>query len=301
MRSQPDERVVEARLLDTQLVQDDAVARQCGDQLGDRRVRARHRDPLTVPLDRTDGRQRAELLDVHVAGGDEGDHLGLRRAGQVGRAPSSDDPSAGPVTVVDHDDAVAQPFGLFHEVRDEHDCHTGVANVLDQRPCLPSGRRVQTGGQLVEDDDLGTSDQRERNGKPLLLAAGEFGEADGRVLGQPEPGEQFAPVGGLGVEAREQRHRLGHGDLVLQLALLQLGTEHRRHRGPVVMGIPTEHPHGPAVGHPQALDAFDGGGLTRAVRPEDPEDLARFDGERDAADGVTLAVALVEVVDLDDR
>ena len=53
----------------------------------------------------------------------------------------------------------------------------------------------------------------------------------------------------------------------------------------------------PASGLMQALEHLDRRGLARAVRPEQPEDLAAPDLEADAVDGLDVAVRLAHVAD----
>ena len=56
----------------------------------------------------------------------------------------------------------------------------------------------------------------------------------------------------------------------------------------------------PRVGVAQAADDLDGGGLPGAVAAQHAEDLAAVDLEADVVDGDGAAVALVQVLDLDD-
>ncbi len=56
----------------------------------------------------------------------------------------------------------------------------------------------------------------------------------------------------------------------------------------------------PESASPETFDDLQSGGLSGAVRTEDPEELTLFDGERDAVDGVYLAVVFTQIVD-DDR
>src|SRR4029077_2657573 len=64
--------------------------------------------------------------------------------------------------------------------------------------------------------------------------------------------------------------------------------------------IEAEDVDGARVGRAEPADRFDGGGLAGAVRPEDGEDLAGLDRERDVVDDSLVAVALGEVGDFDD-
>ena len=99
------------------------------------------------------------------------------------------------------------------------------ADVLDELPGVAAGARVEPGGQLVEDDDPGVADQRERDEQALLLAAGELAEPGGQLGGQAEAFGERAPVGRVRVEGGVQLQRLADGELGLQLALLELGAE----------------------------------------------------------------------------
>ncbi|GAA2247040.1 hypothetical protein GCM10010145_12690 [Streptomyces ruber] len=89
--------------------------------------------------------------------------------------------------------------------------------------------------------------------------------------------------------------------LGLQLALLELHAEHPGHR--LVLGdrVQPGHTDTPRVGDAQPLDALDGGGLARAVRAEDPEDLAFLDGAGDPVDDGAPPVGLAQLTDFDDR
>jgi hypothetical protein len=62
-----------------------------------------------------------------------------------------------------------------------------------------------------------------------------------------------------------------------------------------------QDPDRPAVGPTVALDDLDGRGLAGAVRPEQRDDLARDDAQRQVPDDDPAVVALPEAVDLDRR
>ena len=63
-------------------------------------------------------------------------------------------------------------------------------------------------------------------------------------------------------------------------------------------GVVPEHAHLASRAPPVALEDLDGGRLARPVRPEQPEDLAALDLEREAAHGLDRAIGLVQVADL---
>ena len=108
------------------------------------------------------------------------------------------------------------------------------------------------------------------------------------LSGQAPALEQLAPVGRVRVERGVQLEGLAHLQLLRQLGLLQL------HADPLVQPVSVgprvepEDPDLPAITFAQALQALDRGGLARAVRAEDAEDLALIDVERDAVhDGLS--------------
>ena len=71
----------------------------------------------------------------------------------------------------DHADAITEAFRLVHEVGDEHDGRTPLADPADEVPRDAPGRGVEPGRHLVEEHDLGLVQERERDEQPLLLAA----------------------------------------------------------------------------------------------------------------------------------
>src|SRR5262249_50042344 len=64
-------------------------------------------------------------------------------------------------------------------------------------------------------------------------------------------------------------------------------------------GVEAEHVDSAAVALAVALEDLHGRRLPRAVRAEQPEDLAFLDVERDSAHGLVLAVRLAQVLDED--
>src|SRR5262249_36461192 len=69
---------------------------------------------------------------------------------------------------------------------------------------------------------------------------------------------------------------------------------------PVVQRVQAEDTDLPAVTLPQPFQAFDRGGLARAVRAQDPEDLPLVDVERDAVHDGLAPVTLGEPRYIDD-
>ncbi len=74
--------------------------------------------------------------------------------------------------VVEQDQSITERFGLVHEMSDEDDGRSLVTDPPDQVPRHASRRRVEARGHLVEEDQLGVVDQRQRDEEALALSAG---------------------------------------------------------------------------------------------------------------------------------
>ena len=68
---------------------------------------------------------------------------------------------------------------------------------------LPPGLRVEPGGRLVEEEQLGPPDRADRDVEPTALAAGQASDLLVRLVGEPDGGHQLVGVprrGTSGVE-----------------------------------------------------------------------------------------------------
>lgn len=106
--------------------------------------------------------------------------------------------------VVDDADPVAQRLRLLHVVgRHEH----GGAAVADGADHVPHGQarlRVEGGGQLVEEEQLGIMDQGQGDEDALALPTGEPGDVGLLLGGDAEALQQRAPGHGVVVERGEE-------------------------------------------------------------------------------------------------
>ena len=85
---------------------------------------------------------------------------------QIARAVDVDD-----AAVLDDGDAIAEAFGFFHQMSGEEDGFAAFADAADEIPDCSTSLRIETGGQLVEEDHFGIVDEREGDEEALLLAA----------------------------------------------------------------------------------------------------------------------------------
>ncbi len=156
---------------------------------------------------------------------------------------------------------------------------TAGAQFADQLPEREPALRVESGGRLIEEEHARPVGDRAGDLHPLGQAAGESHRHRGRAVGQPELGQQFVGTG-AGVGA-------GHAEVAaVVVQILADGA------GPIEGVVLGDHAdaaldrrgirsHVDAIeGHPPAGGAYPGradadrGGLSRAIRAQQGEDLA---------------------------
>ena len=98
----------------------------------------------------------------------------------------------------------------------------------------------------------------------------------------------------------EQLQRLARGDLVLESGRLQHDADSLLHLARSPRGVYAGDLNLALVRDAQADDAFEQRGLAGAVRPEQAEDLAFADVQRDAADGLYVTVRFLQAANGDD-
>jgi hypothetical protein len=155
---------------------------------------------------------------------------------------------------------------------------------LDGEPVMQLA--VEAGERLVEQQRTGRGRQRAGEGDALGLAAAEVGDVAATEAGEPDEVEHLldAPVAlgcrqtlHLQPEPDVRRHRaVGEQLLVLE-----------HHPDPAAVGgnggeVPAVEAHGTRLGSDETGDHAQQGALATARRPEQGDDLAVADGERDA-------------------
>ncbi len=201
--------------------------------------------------------------------------------------------------------SVGQLTGLLQVVRCQKHGGTGCHRLADQRPHPSTVLRVQAGGGLVEEQDLGTAHDRQCEleaaafpaGELLDLGAGAVAEAHQlqRLLDRSRQGQRPGPHPG----------GLGDGETGRQAALLQHDPDPWPDETPRTVGITTEYAHGPGGGRREALEHLNGRGLPGTVGPEQREQLAAeyrevHPTDRGEATPTRSAVAAPKPLDVDD-
>ena len=199
--------------------------------------------------------------------------------------------------LVDDADPVAQLLGHLHDVGREEERLALVAVLAEQLLELMGRARVEPDERLVEDHDPGRREERRRQHDLLLHAVRVALDGVRDRRGQLEGLEPLA-------DALEPL-RLGHAvDVADEVEVLEAGQPlvDRRVVGDVgrqLLGPQAVRGHvvpldddAPRVRPQQPDDHLDGRRLAGAVRPQEAEDLARLDGERQIVDGFDLAAVV---------
>jgi hypothetical protein len=186
-------------------------------------------------------------------------------------------------------------------VRGEQDRLAQVLQRADDLPGVAARRGVEARRRLVEEDQLGIADQREREVEPAPLAARQRAHVRVGLLLQAGDRDDLLDVARMRVEVGEVAQRLAWRDVAIHAGRLQDDPDPLAQRPRLLLGIVSEHRYDPARSSAVALEDLDRRGLACAVGPEQAKDLAGGDFEVQAAHGFVLAVGLAQVADENGR
>jgi hypothetical protein len=215
-----------------------------------------HRDGRRVTVVRIDEDAVGQLLDTVADAGElagvgrqlvgreaQLEHLARRVLGdeRARRALGDDAPA-----VHDHQ-PVAELLGLVHVVRGEHERDAALLEPEQPLPHQMPGLRVQAGGRLVEQHEVGFVDQRPRDRQPTLHTARERVDLVPRPVGELHEVEQLlgagaghgprdAEVAGVDDEVVQDR------EVGVERVLLRADTQPRPDGRPVLDRVEAEHP-----------------------------------------------------------
>ena len=209
------------------------------------------------------------------------------RVPQAGGRVERDQPAA-----IDDRHAVGELLGFVHEVRRQQ--HGGAA--LAQRADDVPGARRAWGSMAAVGSSRNTrlrpADQRQAQAEPLLLAARELSEARAGDLAQLELVEQR--VGVFGVRDRTPRTAAAPRAAVIcgnSPPCCSISPMRGLSAAPWRAGSRPSTRTEPPSGAPVALQDLDGRRLARAVGPEQRENFAGLDRERQPVDDGAAVVA----------
>ena len=159
----------------------------------------------------------------------------------VGRAVGHD-PAPG-----EDDDPVGEALGLLEPVRRDDEGHALVAPLAQQVPHVQAGVRVQPGGRLVEEGDLGVAEQGCGQGDPLALATAQTTDRRAGEGGDVESLDELRGAVGP-VEPAEVGEQAGGRDALRQPAVLEHDPDPGAVLGAGLPGVGAEDAAAAAVG-----------------------------------------------------
>src|SRR5690606_9483810 len=133
--------------------------------------------------------------------------------------------------------AVGELLRLIEVVGGEQDARALVAEASDELPELAAGLGVEAGGRLVEEQQLGASDDAEGDVDAALLAARELRDACTRLLLEADGGDHLVDVARIRIEPGEVTQLLAHGGGARLARRLQHDAEPRLPGEPAVLRV----------------------------------------------------------------
>ena len=207
---------------------------------------------------------------------------------------------------VHHHQPVAQLLGFVHVVRGQHQRDAALLEPVEAVPQDVAGLRVEAGGRLVEQQQVGFAHQRPGDREAALHATRQRVDAFVRSLGELHELEQLGgttPALGAGdVEVAPVDHQvLDDGQLRVELVGLRDDAHAGADRRAVAAGSRSKIRSVPdVIGETQPIIRIVEV-LPAPFGPEEAERLARRDVEVDAVDGDEVAELLAQVAGGDHR
>ena len=198
--------------------------------------------------------------------------------------------------------AVTDSLDLGQEVGVEDHRGSAIPGGPHDRPDVGATDRVERRGRLVEQDQLGFSEERDAQAKALLHALGEAADRVAGALREPDPVERLVDGGGVSADRHVREPGMQREDLPgSQPGLVpeELGqVADPRADGSVPEGC-SKHAPRTSGGSGQAQQQLDRRGLARTVRPEETDELAAPDGQAEPVECGRPAKGLDDPVELD--
>jgi hypothetical protein len=182
-------------------------------------------------------------------------------------------------------------------VRGQQDGLAKGAQVVDEGPRPPAGRRIESRRGLVEEDEIGIPDDPQPQVEASPLTPGEGLHAGIGLPAEADEIDHLTDGERPRVHRCEQRQRLANGELPVHPRRLEHDADPRPEVGARLRWVDPEHSDLPGRPLQEALQDLHGGRLSGAVRSEQGEYLAGLDGQVDAANRLDRAVMLDESPD----
>lgn len=196
---------------------------------------------------------------------------------------------------------IGEFLGLFEVVGGEHDGGAVAGEIAHQFPAPPAGSGVESGGRLVEEENIGRADDAEREIDSSLLPTRKTGDAFVELVGKFDHLDDLVDAPATGIRRAVEIQGLANGEFLVDTGLLQHDADAVAERSTSLGGIDPEDGDPSAVATAMSLKDLDRGGLPSTVGPEDGEHLPGLDRKGHAIDGPKVAVGLGEILNLDRR
>ena len=207
--------------------------------------------------------------------------------------------------LVEEQDAVAEVFGLAHDVGREKNRAARGAFAADGLDDELAADDVEGGGGFVEDEEVGFVNEGARDVGALLLAGGE-----GAALLVGEGGDlefrdelfRAAREAVLGdfVEAAKVEQHLARRQAAVELRVAGEKADAAARGERMFEYVLTVDENLPARGRKNAGEHSENGGLARAIGTEEADDLAGVDREADSVNDLGGAEGFYETVGAED-
>ncbi len=224
------------------------------------------------------------------------DDSAARAAGQLVDGTLADHPA-----VVDDRHRVAGALDLVEQVRRQDDGTAFVGQAGDHGPHLVHPGRVEAVHRLVEDEQLGVTEQAGGHAQALAHAHRVRGDLVPGAAGQADPGQRRRdPLMRVTAPGRgQQAEVLLAGQVGVETGLVDDGPDPGQGLAALGRDGGAEERHRAAVGFRQTEQGADQGGLACAVRAEVAEGGAAGHEQLDVVDRDGGAEAFVQAVGLD--
>ncbi len=203
--------------------------------------------------------------------------------------------------LVHYGDLVRQLLCLLEIVSRQEDADPLALEVPYHIPHGPPRLRVQTGGRLVQEDEVGLVHEGEGEPHLLLLASRELHEVHRRGVLQDHPPKYLVWVDGHVEETSVVFHGLSRRDVGQEGKALGDHPYSLVERLAFLPWVESQHADLASVPLSEAFEYLDGSRLPGPVGTEKREDLPLVDRERYRVDRLEAAIGLLQGGDFYDR
>ena len=197
--------------------------------------------------------------------------------------------------MVDDGHPVAEAIRLLHVVGGEQHRSAAGAESGDDLPDLAPRLRIEPGGGLVQEQNLGVPHQGAGQGEALLLASRKLPDPGARLLLQLDQAQRFLGGAPGPEEAPEEEEHLPHRQLLGKLGLLELDSDPLPNLTLPLVPCEPQDLHFPRFRGEKPLEDLHGRGLAGAVGAEKAEAFSPAHLETDAGKGDDVFVPLDEI------